>query len=71
MSCIVLDIELPDKNIIRELGDFLMVNFRDIHLFLQKSTKSNRFGVQETCTEYSGTVDVRVAVSFQTFFLEP
>ena len=38
MSCIVPDIELADKNLIKELGFFLTTKFRDTHFLFQKST---------------------------------
>ena len=72
MSCLVLDIELADENVLRNWEFLLMVKFRDTHSVLQKSTnpQNKRFGAQETCMEFCGTVDVWITVSLQTFFLE-
>ena len=72
MSCIVLDIELADKNVLRNWESLLMVKFRDTDSVLQKSTnpQNKRFGAQETCMELCGTVDVWITVSLQNFFLE-
>ena len=46
--------------------------FSDSRFRLQKSTKPQKkhFGVQETCTELCGTVDVWITVTFPTFYLE-
>ena len=51
MSCIIVDIELTDKNVINELLVFLTARFRDTHFVLQKCTnpQNKRFGAQETC----------------------
>ena len=69
MSSIVLDIELANKNVTKELGILLMAKIRDTQLVLQKSTKpqNKRFGAQETCTELCRTVDVWITMSFRTF----
>ena len=40
MSCIVLDIELADKNGTKEMGVFDDGKFRDTHFLLQKSTNT-------------------------------
>ena len=63
MYCIVLDVELADKNVIKELGDWefsLMSKFRNTHFVLQKTTnpQNKRFGEQETCTKLCGSVVV-------------
>ena len=44
----------------------------DTHFVLQKSTnpQSKQFGVQETCRELCGTVDVWIIVSCPTTFRE-
>ena len=49
MSCIVLNIELADKNVNKELGVFID-EFKDTHFVLQKSTNPQNkcFGAQET-----------------------
>ena len=49
-----------------------MAKFNDTQFVLQKSTntQNKHFRAQETCTELSGTVEVWIAVSFQSFFLE-
>ena len=35
MSCIVVDIELADKNVVNEFGNFLWAKFKDTHFVLQ------------------------------------
>ena len=67
MSCIVLDIELADRNVIKELGVFI-----DTHFVLQKRTnpQNKRFDAQETCRKLCETVDVWITVSLQYLFLE-
>ena len=72
MSCNVPDVELADKNLVNELevsnnGKFQVYSFRYPKKY--KPTKK-RFGAQEDCTKSSGTEDVWITVSFQTFFLE-
>ena len=49
-----------------------MEMFKNIHFVFHKSLgpKSKQFDVQETCTNFFGTVDVWITVSFPTFFLE-
>ena len=42
ISCIVLDFELADKNVIKELGVFLMGMFRDTLFILQKRYKPTK-----------------------------
>ena len=46
--------------------------FKNTHFVLQESTnpQSKSFGVQETCTELSGAVDVWTTMSLQAFLLE-
>ena len=46
--------------------------FKDIQFVHQKSTnlQSERFGIQETCTELCRTVDAQITVSFPTFYIE-
>ena len=64
----MLDIEVANKNVIKELGLILLLtNFSDTHFVLQKSTK--RFDAQEICTKLCGTVDVSIVVILQFFFL--
>ena len=72
MSCIVLDIELFDKNFFKELGVPLKARFRDTHFVIKKSTnpQNKRFGEPKNCMELCGTVDVWITVGFHTFFLE-
>ena len=72
MSCIVLDFELADKNVVKELEVFLRAKFRVTLFVLQKSTnpQSKRFALQETYTEVCGTVKIRITMSFDTFYLE-
>ena len=70
--CIVLDFELADKKVIKELGVFIDGKVQGHSIVLQRSTNQQikRFGAQKTCTELSGPVDVWTTVTFQTFSLE-
>ena len=71
MSCNVLDFEVADLNVIKEVGSFFLLRFfRDSHFALQKSAdpQSRRFGVQNNCTEMCRTVDVSNSVSRSTLF---
>ena len=72
MSCIVLDIELADTIVIKALGVFIDGKVRGYSFCLPESTipQNKRFGAQETCREFCGTMDVWITVSLQTFFLE-
>ena len=74
MSCIVLDFEVADENVVKELGVFIDGKVHGYPFRPPKktnpNTQNNRFGAQETCAELCGTVNVWVTVSFQTFFLE-
>ena len=75
MSCFVLDIELADKNVIRELGVFIDGKVQSTGILISSSEESTNpqnkpFGAQETCTELCGRMDVWITVSFQTLFLE-
>ena len=42
MSCNVLDIELEDKIVIKELGEFFMANFKDTRFVLQKKNQPTK-----------------------------
>ena len=66
MSCILLDIELADTDVDRELGVSVMGMFKDFHLVFQKSTNAQNklVGVEESCTEFRGTVDVWITANF-------
>ena len=59
MPCIVLDKELTEKNIIKELGLFLMVLYKDFHFVLQKllNLKNRRHGTQNIYLELLGVVE--------------
>ena len=72
MSCIVLDIEFADENVIREFGVFIIENVQAYSIRPQKSSnpQSKKFGVQETCMESSGKEDVWITVSLTKFFLK-
>ena len=58
MSLIVLDIELTDKHIIKELGLFLMVLYKDFHFVYQifLNLKNRRHGTQNIYMELRGVV---------------
>ena len=53
LSCIVLDFELGEKNVIRSWEFLLMGMFKNTHFVVRKSTylQKKRFGLQRTCTE--------------------
>ena len=72
MSSIVLDIELTDQNVIKDLGVFVDGKVQGYSCRPPKLTypQNNRFGAQETCTQMCGAVDVWITMSFQTFILE-
>ena len=70
MSCNGIAIEFPDICFSKELGVFidgkvLVYSFRPPR---KTNPLSKQFGVQETCTEMCGIVDVWITVSFPTFF---
>ena len=59
MSCIVLDIELTEKNRNKELGFFLMVLYKDFHFVHQRLLNliSRRHGTQIIYMELRGVVE--------------
>ena len=59
MSLIVLDIELTEKNIIKELGLFLMVLCKDFHFVHQilLNLINRRHGTQNIEMELHGVVE--------------
>ena len=59
MSLIVLDIELTEKNIIKELGLFLMVLYKDFHFVHQGLLNpiNRRRGTQNIYMELRGLVE--------------
>ena len=59
MSCIVLDIELADKNVIKELGVFIDGLFRDFHFVHQKLLNliNRQHGTQGIYMELRGVVE--------------
>ena len=59
MPCVVLDIELADKNVLKELGKFFDGNVQALSFCLQNGAYalSLRFDVQEICTDLCATVD--------------
>ena len=72
MSCLVLDIDLADENVIKEL-EFSIVSKVQGHLFRPPKTykpTKQAFILQETCTDLCRRVDVWITVGFPTFFLE-
>ena len=72
MSCIVLDIELTEKNVIKELGLFLMVLYKDFHFVHQRLLNliNRRHGTQNIYMELHGVVEswimIRCLLSFTT-----
>ena len=66
MSCIVLGKELTEKNIIKELGLFLMVLYRDFH-FVHRSLlnlRNRRHGTQNIYKELRGVVENRIMINW-------
>ena len=70
MSCIVLNIELADKNVVRKLGGLIDGKVQGYTFRPPEKKKPTKHVVQETCTELCGTVDVCITVRLHTFFLE-
>ena len=72
MFCFVLDFELPNINLFKELGVFIDGNVQGESFCPLKGTNSSDkpFGVQTTCTELCGTVNDCITVGFPTFFPE-
>ena len=70
MSLIALDIELTEKNIIKELGLFLMVLYKDFHFVHQRLSNliNRRLGTQVTYMELRGVVESWNMRSFLLFF---
>ena len=62
MSLIVLDIELTEKNIIKELGLFLMVLCKDFHFVHQRLLNliNRRHGTQNIYIELRLVVENRI-----------
>ena len=65
MSLIVLDIELFEKNIIKELGLFLMVLYEDFHFVHQRLLNliHRRDGTQKIYMELRGVVESLIMIS--------
>ena len=65
MSCIVLDFELADKNVIQELGVFLTVPYKGFHFVLQRLLNLiNRLhGTQVIYMELRGVVKSWIMIS--------
>ena len=59
MSLIVLDMELTEKNIIKELRLFLMVLYKDFHFVHQRLLNpiNRRHGTQNIYMELRGVVE--------------
>ena len=59
MSLIVLDIELTQKNVIKEVGLFLMVLYKDFHFVHQRLLNliNRRHGTQNIYMELRGVVE--------------
>ena len=59
MSCIVLDIELTDKNLIEELGLFIDGSVQDFHFVHQRLLNliNRRHGTQNIYMELRGVVE--------------
>ena len=65
MSCIVLDFELAEKNVIKELGIFLIVLFKDFHFVHQRLLNliTRRHGSQNVYKELHGVVESWIMLS--------
>ena len=74
MSRIVLDTEVGDKNVLKELGNSFDGKVQGYSFLSPKKYKptkqSKQFGVQETCTELCGTMVVWITVRLPTLSLE-
>ena len=73
MSCIVLDIELADENVIKKSLEIFFHGKVQVYSFCppkSTNTESKHFRVQENFTDMCGTVDVWITVSFPTFFIQ-
>ena len=59
MCCIVLGVELTEKNMIKELGVFLMVLYKDFHFVHQRLLNPihRRHGTQAIYMELRGVVE--------------
>ena len=64
--CIVLDIELGDKNVNSELGVKLMGMSRGSHFVLRKTTnaRSRNFVVPKICTDFCGTTELWIELEW-------
>ena len=60
MSCIVLGIELTEKNVIKELGFLLMGLYEDSHFVQQRLLNliNRRHGTQNIYMELRGVVEM-------------
>ena len=73
MSCILLDIELTEKNIIKDLDFILMDLYKDFHFVHQSLLNLNnmRHGTQVTYMELRGVMESwilrRCLLSFTTY----
>ena len=72
MSCIVLDIELADKDFNKEMRVYFDENVQGYSSPPLKTANPQRkqFDVLEAFTELCETVDVWITVSFPTFCLD-
>ena len=69
MSCIVLDIQLTDKNVFKKLGVLIDGNVQGYSFCPKKlNLQGKQFGVQENSREMCGTVVVWITVSLPIFF---
>ena len=69
MSLTVLDVELTEKNIIKELGFLVMVLYKDFHFVHQRllNLKNRRHGTQNIYMELRGVVESWIMMSFLPF----
>ena len=70
VSLIVLDIDLTEKNIIRKLGFFLMVLYKEFHFVHQRllNLTNRRQGTQVSCIELRRVVESWIMRSFLLSF---
>ena len=71
MSLIVLDVELIEKNIIKKLGLFFMVLYKDFHFVPQRLLNpiNRRHGTQAIYKELRGVVESWIMISSLLSFM--
>ena len=70
MSCIVLDLELTEKNKIKEMGLYINGSVQGFSFCPPKSFKPNKQTTQIIYMELRGVVESWIMRSFLLFFLK-